>query len=60
MICFVGLAGYRVAVDKRAQPGSQPEPFGGRPAYVMPSTSGLNARTSRAELADHLTAPPSR
>jgi TDG/mug DNA glycosylase family protein len=54
--CFVGLAGYRAAVDNRAQPGLQPEPFGGRPAYVMPSTSGLNARTSRADLTDHLTA----
>ncbi len=27
-----------------------------RPAYVMPSTSGLNARTSLAELARHLEA----
>ena len=56
MICFVGLAGYRAAVDRRAQPGRQPEPFGGVPAYVMPSTSGLNARTARAELVDHLRA----
>jgi TDG/mug DNA glycosylase family protein len=56
VVCFVGLAGYRAAIDKRAQPGLQPEPFGGRPAYVMPSTSGLNARTSRAELTDHLQA----
>ncbi len=56
VICFVGLAGYRAAVEKRALPGRQPEPFGGVPAYVMPSTSGLNARTSRAELVDHLRA----
>jgi TDG/mug DNA glycosylase family protein len=56
VICFVGLAGYRVAVDKAAQPGLQPEPFGGVPAYVMPSTSGLNARTSRGELVTHLRA----
>ena len=56
VICFVGLAGYRAAVDRRAQPGRQPEPFGGVPAYVMPSTSGLNARTPRAELVDHLRA----
>jgi double-stranded uracil-DNA glycosylase len=56
VICFVGLAGYRAAVDRKAQPGLQPEPFGGAPAYVMPSTSGLNARTSRAELSDHLRA----
>jgi TDG/mug DNA glycosylase family protein len=55
-ICFVGLAGYRVAIDRQAQPGPQVERFGGVPTYVMPSTSGLNARTSRAELADHLRA----
>ena len=30
--------------------------IGGRPAYVMPSTSGLNARTPVAELTDHLRA----
>jgi TDG/mug DNA glycosylase family protein len=56
LICFVGLAGYRAAVDKGARPGLQAEPFGGVPAYVMPSTSGLNARTSRAELVAHLRA----
>lgn len=56
VVCFVGLAGYRAAVDRKAQPGLQPVAFGGRPAYVMPSTSGLNARTSRAELTSHLRA----
>lgn len=55
-VCFVGLAGWRAAVDRRARPGVQPEPFGGRPAYVMPSTSGLNARTPTAALAAHLVA----
>jgi hypothetical protein len=30
--------------------------MGGRPVYVMPSTSGLNARTSSDELAAHLRA----
>jgi TDG/mug DNA glycosylase family protein len=53
-VCFVGLGGYRVAVDRKAQPGWQPEPFGGRPAYVMPNTSGLNARVPPSELAAHL------
>ena len=28
----------------RRDPGGSPTAFGGRPAYVMPSTSGLNAR----------------
>jgi TDG/mug DNA glycosylase family protein len=53
-VVFVGLAGWRAAVDRRAQPGTQPDRIGGRPAYVMPSTSGLNARTSLAELTEHL------
>jgi TDG/mug DNA glycosylase family protein len=55
-VCFVGLAGWRAAVDRRAEPGWQPEGFAGRPAYVMPSTSGANARTSLPELAGHLAA----
>ena len=55
-VCFVGLAGWRAAVDRRAIAGPQPDGIGGRPAYVMPSTSGLNARTPPSELADHLRA----
>ena len=55
-VVFVGLSGWRAAVDRKAGPGWQPSPFGGRPAYVLPSTSGLNAHTSRAELEDHLRA----
>ena len=55
-VCFVGLAGWRAAVNRRATPGLQPRRVGGRPAYVMPSTSGLNARTSLAELTAHLRA----
>jgi TDG/mug DNA glycosylase family protein len=54
VVVFVGLAGWRAAVDRHAAPGQQPELFGGGPAYVMPSTSGRNARTSPAELAEHL------
>jgi double-stranded uracil-DNA glycosylase len=55
-VCFVGLGGYRAVVDRHARAGVQPEPFGGVPAYVMPNTSGLNARTSPAAFADHLRA----
>lgn len=55
-ICFVGLTGWRTAVDRRAVAGVQPEPFGGVPAYVMPSTSGLNAHTKPADHAAHLRA----
>jgi len=53
-VCFVGLAGWRAAVDREARPGLQPHPFGGQAAYVMPSTSGLNAHSSRADLVHHL------
>jgi TDG/mug DNA glycosylase family protein len=56
VVCFVGLAGYRAGVDRHAQPGVQPAAFGASTAYVLPSTSGLNAATSRAELTDHLRA----
>jgi double-stranded uracil-DNA glycosylase len=55
-VCFVGLAGWRAAVDRRAVAGLQTAGIGGRPAYVMPSTSGLNARTSLDELTRHLRA----
>jgi TDG/mug DNA glycosylase family protein len=54
-VCFVGLAGWRAAVDRKAVAGWQPRLLGERtPAYVMPSTSGLNARVPPAELATHL------
>jgi double-stranded uracil-DNA glycosylase len=55
-VCFVGLAGWRAAMDRRAQPGPQPEGLAGVPVYVMPSTSGLNARTPLNELTTHLRA----
>ena len=52
-VCFVGLSGYRSAVDRRATAGWQPDVFGGVPAYVMPNPSGLNAHTNVDDLADH-------
>lgn len=53
-VCFVGLEGWRHAVDRAAVPGWQPHSLAGVPTYVMPSTSGLNARTSLGQLAGHL------
>ena len=53
-VCFTGLSGWRDVVNPKAVAGAQPDGIGGRPAYVMPSTSGRNARTPLAELADHL------
>lgn len=55
-LCFVGLAGWRVALDRQAVPGLQPRPFAGRPAYLMPSTSGLNAHATLVDLVEHLRA----
>jgi TDG/mug DNA glycosylase family protein len=55
-VCFVGLAGWRAAVDPRAGAGEQAAGFGGVPAYVMPSTSGANAHARLHDLADHLRA----
>lgn len=55
-VCFVGLAGWRAAVAPGAVVGPQARTVGGRPAYVMPSTSGLNARVPLAELVEHLRA----
>ena len=54
VVVFVGLEGWRAAVDRRAAPGWQAAGFAGQPAYVLPSTSGLNARVGLDELASHL------
>jgi TDG/mug DNA glycosylase family protein len=57
VVVFVGLEGWRKAIDPAASPGLQSHAgFGDRPAYVMPSTSGANARTSLAELVTYLRA----
>jgi hypothetical protein len=53
-VLFVGLAGWRAAVDRTASAGLQPGLFGGVPAYVMPSTSGLNAHSTPATLTAHM------
>jgi len=53
-LLFVGLEGVRRALDSRARPGVLRGGFAGRPAYLMPSTSGRNASTRFAELVAHL------
>jgi TDG/mug DNA glycosylase family protein len=55
-VCFVGLAGWRAAVDRKATTGVQDRTIGGRPVYVMPNTSGVNASSSLDDLAGHLRA----
>jgi len=59
-VCMVGLAGWRAAVNRKAVAGWQDEMLGEQPVYVMPSTSGLNAHSSLADLADHLREASSR
>ncbi len=54
VVCFVGITGYRTAVDKQAVLGWQTEPFGGARTYVMPNTSGLNAHAKPADFTEHL------
>ncbi|HXP33482.1 MAG TPA: methyltransferase domain-containing protein [Acidimicrobiales bacterium] len=55
-VCFVGLTGWRQAVNRGARAGPQQEQIGGRPVYVMPSTSGANAHARIDELSAHLRA----
>lgn len=56
VVCVVGLAGWRAAVDRKATVGLQERRLGARPVYVMPSTSGLNASSQLADLVAHLRA----
>ncbi|MDY7105010.1 MAG: uracil-DNA glycosylase family protein [Actinomycetota bacterium] len=53
-VCMVGLAGWRAAADRSAVAGWQERGLGGRPLYLMPSTSGLNAHSSLDALTAHL------
>jgi TDG/mug DNA glycosylase family protein len=53
-LAVVGLAGWRAGADRKAVVGWQPAPLGPTPVYVLPSTSGLNAGTSLAQLVEHL------
>lgn len=54
VVCFVGLTGWRLAVDKTATAGWQARPVGPARAYLMASTSGLNAHASLDDLTSHL------
>jgi TDG/mug DNA glycosylase family protein len=55
VVCVVGITGWRTAVGlPKAVLGWQERRLGGRPTYVMPNPSGLNAHTNVADLAAHL------
>jgi TDG/mug DNA glycosylase family protein len=53
-VCFLGLAGWRAAADRKAVAGVQEATLGGVPVYVMPNPSGLNAHDTVDTLAAHL------
>ncbi len=55
-VCIVGLAGWRAAADRRSSSGISDRTVGGRPVYVMPNTSGINASSSLDDLTLHLRA----
>lgn len=54
VVLFVGLDGWRRTVDRKAQPGWQAQDVSGVPAYLMPSTSGLNAHSRLDDFVAHL------
>jgi TDG/mug DNA glycosylase family protein len=56
VVCFVGLSGFRAAVDRRATAGLQMGGFGGAHSYVMPNPSGVNGHVTVDDLAAHLRA----
>jgi TDG/mug DNA glycosylase family protein len=52
LVAVVGLGAYRTAFDRpRATWGLQPERIGGRPVWVLPNPSGLNAHYKPADFA---------
>lgn len=55
-VCFLGLAGWRAAVDRTAVAGPQESTLGGVDVYVMPNPSGLNAHETVETLTAHLRA----
>ena len=43
-VAFLGVQAYRLAAEQPlARIGAQPSPFAGKPAWVLPNPSGLNA-----------------
>jgi TDG/mug DNA glycosylase family protein len=52
LVAVLGLTAYRLAFARpRAVMGLQPETIGGRPAWVLPNPSGLNAHYKPADFA---------
>ncbi len=52
LVAIVGVTAYRTAFGRRdAQLGLQPDTIGGRPVWILPNTSGLNAHHTPAGFA---------
>jgi TDG/mug DNA glycosylase family protein len=51
VLAVLGVGAWRSAVDKHAQLGRQPDPFGGAAVFLLPNPSGLQARYQLPELA---------
>jgi TDG/mug DNA glycosylase family protein len=52
LVAVVGLTAYRLAFDRpKAGWGLQPDRIGGRPVWVLPNPSGLNAHYKPADFA---------
>ena len=52
LVAIVGVTAYRTAFERRdARLGLQDETIGGRPVWVLPNPSGLNAHHQLPELA---------
>jgi TDG/mug DNA glycosylase family protein len=52
LVAVLGLGAYRLAFERpRAVMGLQPETIGGRPVWVLPNPSGLNAHYKPADFA---------
>jgi TDG/mug DNA glycosylase family protein len=52
LVAFLGLAAYRTAFGRpKAGIGPQPETVGGRPVWILPNPSGLNAHYKPADFA---------
>jgi TDG/mug DNA glycosylase family protein len=52
LVAVVGLGAYRTAFDRpKAGWGLQPAAIGGRPVWVLPNPSGLNAHYKPADFA---------
>jgi double-stranded uracil-DNA glycosylase len=52
LVAIVGLTAYRIAFERpRAVMGLAPDEIGGRPVWILPNPSGLNAHYKPADFA---------